>query len=120
LADEDFVCYYGVPLIVKGQVMGVLEVFNRTMLKPDADWSDFLNTLAGQAAIAIENAMLFESLQRSNLELGLAYNATIEGRSRALDLRDKETEGHTQRVTDLTVKFARAFGFGNAELEQVR
>jgi len=120
LAGEDFVCYYGVPLITKGQVKGVLEVFNRTALAPDGEWFDFLETLAGQAAIALENSTLFESLQNSNVELSLAYDATIEGWSRALDLRDKETEGHTQRVTAMTVKLARAFGFGKSELVQVR
>ena len=120
LAGEDFVCYYGVPLITKGQVKGVLEVFNRTALAPDGEWFDFLETLAGQAAIALENATLFESLQNSNVELSLAYDATIEGWSRALDMRDKETEGHTQRVTTMTVKLARAFGFSKSELVQVR
>jgi PAS domain S-box-containing protein len=95
LKGEDFVRYYGVPLITKWQVKGVLEVFHRTAIEPDAEWFDFLNALAGQAAIAIENAMLFESLQRSNLELALAYDATIEGWSRALDLRDKETRAYS-------------------------
>ena len=120
LKDEDFVCYYGVPLIIKGQAKGVLEVFHRAALEPDAEWFDFLNTLAGQAAIAVEIATLFESLQRSNSELFLAYDATIEGWSRALDLRDKETEGHTQRVTEMTENLARAFGLSEAELVQVR
>ena len=63
--------------------------------------------MAGQTAIAINNATLFESLIRSNSELTMAYDATIEGWSCALDLRDKETEGHTQRVTEMTVKLAR-------------
>ena len=120
LAGEDFVCYYGVPLITKGQVKGVLEVFNRTALAPDGEWFDFLETLAGQAAIALENATLFESLQNSNVELSLAYDATIEGWSRAHDMRHKETEGHTQRVTPMTVKLAPAFGFSKSELVQVR
>jgi PAS domain S-box-containing protein/putative nucleotidyltransferase with HDIG domain len=120
LTGEDFVCYFGVPLITKGQVKGVLEVFHRSHLEPDAEWFDFLNTLAGQTALAIENATLFESQQRSNSELTLAYDATIEGWSRALDLRDKETEGHTQRVTEMTVKLARGFGLHDAELVQVR
>jgi GAF domain-containing protein len=118
--EDGFVCYYGVPLITKGQVKGVLEVFHRTALEPEAEWFDFLNALAGQAAIAIENALLFESLQRSNSELNQAYDATIEGWSRALDLRDRETEGHTQRVAEMTVKLARAFGLCEAELVQVR
>ncbi len=120
LKEEDFVCYYGVPLITKGQVKGVLEVFHRTTLEPDAEWLDFLIALAGQAAIAIENATLFESLQRSNSELALAYDATIEGWSHALDLRDKETEGHSKRVTEMAVILARAFGLTEPELVQVR
>jgi putative nucleotidyltransferase with HDIG domain len=81
---------------------------------------DFLETLGGQAAIAIENAQLFDHLQRSNLDLALAYDATIEGWSHALDLRDKETEGHTQRVTEQTVRLARALGIPDAELVHVR
>ncbi len=117
---EDFVSYYGVPLITKGQVKGVLEAFHRTTLDPDQEWFDFLNALAGQAAIAIENVTLFDGLQRSNSELALAYDATIEGWSRALDLRDKETEWHTLRVTEMTIKLARAFGLNDLDLIQVR
>jgi PAS domain S-box-containing protein/putative nucleotidyltransferase with HDIG domain len=120
LAGEGFVSYYGMPLIAKGQVKGVLEILNRSTLEPDAEWLNFLNTLAGQTAIAIENSTLFDSLQRSNSELGMAYDATIEGWSHALDLRDKETEGHTQRVTEQTLKLARQFGLSEAELVQVR
>ena len=120
LVGEDFVCYYGVPLIAKGQVKGVLEVFHRSKLNPDEEWIDFLHTLAGQVAIAAENAMLFESLQRSNLELTSAYDATIEGWSRALDLRDKETEGHSLRVTEMTGELSRVFGLSDMELVQVR
>ena len=120
LAGENFFCYFGVPLITKGQVKGVLEIFHRAALEPDAEWFDFLSTLAGQTAIAIDNAKLFESLQRSNLELTLAYDATIEGWSRALDLRDKETEGHTQRVTELAVSLAQSCGLSEVELVQVR
>jgi PAS domain S-box-containing protein/putative nucleotidyltransferase with HDIG domain len=117
---EDFVCYYCVPLIIKGNIKGVLEVFNRSILNPDIEWFNFLNTLSGQAAIAIEIATLFDNLQRSNSQITMAYDATIEGWSRALDMRDKETEGHTQRVTEMTVKLARAFGMSDAELAQVR
>jgi len=119
LTGEDFVCYFGVPLVAKGKVNGVLEVFHRTVLKPDEDWLGFLDTLAGQAAIAIDNASLFENLQHSNNELVMAYDATIEGWSRALDLRDKETEGHTQRVTEMTVRLARSYGMKEDELVQV-
>lgn len=120
LEGEAFHSYFGVPLIAKGEVKGVLEIFHRAPLEPDAEWLDFLSALAGQAAIAIDNVTLFESLQRSNSELTAAYDATIEGWSRALDLRDKETEGHTQRVTDMTLRLARILGLTEAELLQVR
>lgn len=120
LAGEGFVSYHGVPLIAKGQVMGVLEVFHRTQLVRDEEWLDFLKALAAQAAIAIDNATLFDNLQRSNRELTQAYDATIEGWSRALELRDNETEGHSRRVADLTIRLARLFGLSDAELVQVR
>jgi putative nucleotidyltransferase with HDIG domain len=120
LAGENFVSYHGVPLIAKGRVMGVLEVFHRTRLVRDKEWLDFFKALSAQAAIAIDNATLFDNLQRSNKELAQAYDATIEGWSRALELRDNETEGHTQRVAVLTVKLARLFGLSDSDLVQVR
>lgn len=49
-------------------------------------------------------------LREANAQLLSAYEATIEGWSHAMDLRDRETEGHSQRVTELTVKLARALG----------
>jgi putative nucleotidyltransferase with HDIG domain len=118
--EERFVSYYVLPLIAKGQIKGVLEVFRRTPLAVGRDWVSFLETLAGQAAIAIDNAQLFEHLQRSNVNLALAYDATIEGWSRAMDLRDKETEGHTLRVTEVTERLAQAMGIDGAELVHIR
>jgi putative nucleotidyltransferase with HDIG domain len=120
LDGEAFRAYYGVPLIAKGQVEGVLEIFHRAPLAPEPEWLDFLEALAAQAAIAIDNAELFTQMQRSNLQLTLAYDATIEGWSRALDLRDKETEGHTQRVTEMSLRLARAMGVDEAELIHLR
>jgi putative nucleotidyltransferase with HDIG domain len=120
LTEEGFVSYFAAPLLAKGQVKGVLEIFHRAPLEPDNEWLEFLDTLAVQAAIAIDNAGLFEGLQRSNLELAMAYDATIEGWSRALDMRDKETEGHTIRVTETTLRLARMMGVGEEELVHMR
>lgn len=117
---DNFKAYYGMPLLAKGQILGVLEVFHRTPLYPDTEWLDFLEALSGQAAIAIDNTHLFTSLERSNIDLMLAYDATIEGWSRALDLRDKETEGHTLRVTEMTLELAHGMGMSDAELVHVR
>jgi GAF domain-containing protein len=116
---EGFVSYIGIPLIVKGQVKGVFEIFHRSALTPTRDWMEFLDTLAGQAAIAIDSSQLFENLQRSNQELIQAYDTTLEGWARALELRDRETEGHTRRVTELTMRLARYIGVNDTEMVNI-
>jgi putative nucleotidyltransferase with HDIG domain len=120
LSEEGLVTYHGTPLIAKGQVKGVLEVFHRKPFHPDQEWSGFLDSLAGQAAIAIDNASLFSELQRSTTELIVAYDRTLEGWSNALDLRDKETEGHTLRVTELTLQVAQSLGVSEEQLVHIR
>ncbi|NCC33311.1 MAG: PAS domain S-box protein, partial [Chloroflexia bacterium] len=120
IAGEGFEVYIAVPLIAKGQVRGVLEVFHRSALGFESEWLDFLETLAGQAAVAVDNAELFERMQRANLDMTLAYDTTLEGWSRALELRDKETEGHSQRVTEMTVQLARAMGISEEEIVHIR
>jgi putative nucleotidyltransferase with HDIG domain len=120
VGEEGFISYIGVPLIIKREVKGVLEVFHRSSFQPYQEWLDFLNSLAGQAAIAIENATLLGNLQTSNQELSQAYEATIEGWSHAMDLRDRETAGHTQRVTELTLEMARAMGLDESRLIHIR
>src|SRR5687767_2737595 len=120
LAEEGFTCFYAVPLISKGKIKGVLEVFEREHLHHDRGWVDFLNSLAGQAAIAIDSVSLFNDLQRSNADLSLAYESTLEGWSAALDLRDRDTEGHTQRVTKLTEQIAIGMGITGNELLNIR
>ncbi|MFV9504504.1 MAG: HD domain-containing phosphohydrolase [Oscillochloridaceae bacterium umkhey_bin13] len=120
LTAEGFRGYAVMPLLAQGQVLGVLEVFQRTPLRYDSEWLDYLHTLAGRAAVAIDNAELFGRLQRSHADLAMAYDTTLEGWSRALDLRDKETEGHSQRVTELTVRLARAMGLSESEIIHIR
>ena len=120
MQEENFVSYYNVPLIAKGQVKGMLDIFNRTPLNPDQDWYNFLETLGGQAAIAIDNTSLLEDLHHSNVELTLAYDNTLEGWSKALDLRDKETEGHTQRVVEMTLQIAQVLRIQEEELIHLR
>jgi putative nucleotidyltransferase with HDIG domain len=120
LADEKFISYYGVPLVSKGEVKGVLEIFHRSTLRPSIEWLNFLDALGRQTGIAIDDALLFEDLQRSNFDLEIAYDATIEGWSYALDLRDKETEGHTLRVTEMTIQLAQAMGLSQDQILHMR
>jgi PAS domain S-box-containing protein len=120
ITGENFSSYYALPLFSKGTTRGVLETYFKQPFTPNADWIDFVQTLAGQATIAIDNAELFENLQRSNQELSLAYDTTLEGWGKALELRDKETQGHTQRVTNLTLELAQRVGIPESQLTHIR
>lgn len=118
--DEGFIMYHSAPLIAKGVVLGVLEVYHRNPVDLTKEWYDFFDTLAGQAAIAIDNADLFIKLQNTNTKLLEAYDATIEGWAYALDLKDGETENHSRRVTDLTLHIAKNMGVGSESLTNIK
>jgi len=77
LAREGFVSYFAAPLFALGKVRGVLEIFHRSTLDPDAEWLGFLEALAGQAATAIENTTLVQDLQRTNEELSKILLANL-------------------------------------------
>lgn len=109
------IAYYAVPLIADGELRGILEVFNRSS-HLDEEWQNYLETLANQAAIAIAHSKLLEDLQEANAEMSLAYEETLRGWSRALDLRDRETEGHTQRVVAASVRLAERLGIKGDQL----
>lgn len=108
------------PLKIKDDLIGVIYVDNRahTGIFHNDDLA-IISAFANQAAVAIDNARLFDDLQASNQELEIAYQATLEGWVRALDLRDRETEGHTQRVTVLTQRLARSMGVGEDDMVHI-
>jgi len=120
LLHEKFANYCAVPLIAKGQVRGVLEIYSRSIVQPDDDWLDFLATIAGQAAVAIDSAYLFQNLQRTNTELSLAYDAVIESWAQALELSSRESGAHAYRVVDLTLQLARSMGVEEKKLIHYR
>jgi putative nucleotidyltransferase with HDIG domain len=108
------------PLKLKDDLIGVIYVDNRvhTGIFQQVDL-ELISAFANQAAVAINNARLFDDLQESNEELEIAYQATLEGWVRALDLRDKETEGHTKRVTALTQRLAKSLGVSDDDLVHI-
>ena len=120
LEKERIMAYYGAPIIIKGKILGVIEVLHREPFKPSPAWLETFDNFDNQAAIAVDNSSLFMELERRNLELRLAYDETIEGWARALDLRDKETEGHSRRVTELTVVLCQRLGLPPEQLVHVR
>ncbi len=101
------------PLKIKDKLIGVIYVDNRahTGIFGNDDLG-LISSFSNQAAVAIDNASLFDDLQT-------AYQATLEGWVRALDLRDKETEGHTKRVTALTQRLAQTMGVNDDALVHI-
>lgn len=61
-----------------------------------------------------------QRLQEAHRNLLDAYDETIEGWSRAMDLRDRETEGHTRRVTQMTLELAKMIGIESEQLTHIR
>jgi PAS domain S-box-containing protein len=120
IAREGFQEYYGIPLIARGQVKGVLEVYLRASPHLEEEWISFLETLAGQAAIAMDNVLLVDDLRTANRELTNSYDATVEGWSRTLELRDWETKGHSTRVTEMTLLLAQKMGISPEEQVHIR
>jgi PAS domain S-box-containing protein/putative nucleotidyltransferase with HDIG domain len=108
------------PLLARGQSKGVLQFFLRQVHALDNDWQTFLQSLALQTAIGIDHVEMLENLKRTNRELASAYDETIKGWAQALELRDKETRGHAERVTDLTVRLASAMGMTGESLDHIR
>ena len=108
------------PLLWKGTVLGAFHVEHPMPNVFTDDDVELVSLFAEQAAVAIANARLIYNTETSRKELELAYTATLEGWVRALDLRDQETEGHTQRVTELAVELARRLGTAEDQLEPIR
>lgn len=119
-SGEDFRRGFFFPMVSKGKVTGVLALFSREDFTPSPEWQEFFEILAGQGAIAAENVRLFRDLEQAFVSLEVAYNATIEGWAKALELRDRETEGHSERVTELTVRIAERMGVPKEGLRYIR
>ncbi|MBN2501606.1 MAG: HD domain-containing protein [Anaerolineales bacterium] len=118
-AMEGFNDYMVIPLVAMDKVLGVLEIFHHNDFTTGAGWLNFLAIMADLAALAIYKAELLENQERANIELEVAYGATLEGWMRALELRDRYTEDHSQRVIDLTLRLATTLGVPNEELVHI-
>jgi PAS domain S-box-containing protein len=113
--------WMGVPMFTQNSLIGFINLDSRTPGAFDnSEQAASVQIFANLAATAIDKTRLLENLQLSNQELYLAYDITLEGWGKALELRDKETQGHTQRVTDLTLKLARQIGISETELIHIR
>lgn len=109
-----------VPLVVKGEALGVLQLESYASRRFGSSDVELLTLIGNTAAIAIQNAHLYENLQQSHQSLTQAYEATLEGWAHALDLRDHGTHDHTDRVVKLTVELGRRLGIEEQALTNLR
>jgi PAS domain S-box-containing protein len=103
-------------ILTKDKRKKIISWFSRNLL-------DNQGNAVGSIAIGLDITEIKyanEALEQANNALSAAYDETIEGWSRALDLRDRETEGHSRRVTQMTVEFARMAGMSEDEIVHVR
>lgn len=107
IAKEGFVAYFGVPLIAKGQLFGVLEIFHRSALPSDPAWSSYLETLAGQAAISIDNARLME-ITRNHLKETEALYQINQGMAASIDA--------VQLMQDVVELLKQNFGYFHVQI----
>jgi PAS domain S-box-containing protein/putative nucleotidyltransferase with HDIG domain len=111
---------WAVPIMSHSKVLGVLELINLSPFLPSQDWQQFVRTISGQLSILFENEMINSELQMAHTNLIAAYDKTLEGWAKALELRDHETENHSRRVTDLSVLLAKKLGFFECEVENLK
>jgi HD-GYP domain-containing protein (c-di-GMP phosphodiesterase class II) len=105
-SQEGFYAHTTIPLINHSDMLGILEVFWRETQNVDTWKLEILQMVGESVAFAMGHSTAMEDLKRRNEEFASTYTATIAGLSRALELRDLETEGHTRRVSALTVRLA--------------
>jgi PAS domain S-box-containing protein len=89
-AREGFKTYGSVPLVLRGKLVGLFEVFHRSMLQPDQEWLEFLDALSSDAALAIDRTALFSKLQQAGRDADLKPKSTPPDLSRV----EKEILGH--------------------------
>jgi len=104
-----------VPLIVKGGLLGVINVTDKE--GEDDRFTDedtlLLTMIAEQIAVAIENARLYRQLQTNSLN-------TVAALADGIDARQPASRGHSQRVAEYAVKLARALGTSEEAINVLR
>jgi HD-GYP domain-containing protein (c-di-GMP phosphodiesterase class II) len=109
------------PLLLKEKAIGAFIVGSTSKIRQFTQKEiDLCTTLSFQVSLAVANAQLYKNTQQAVSDLSQAYDATLEGWSRVLDMRDHVTDEHTHRVADLTVALASRMGFPKSELGDIR
>ncbi|HNB52998.1 MAG TPA: HD domain-containing phosphohydrolase [Anaerolineales bacterium] len=108
-----------VPLLKGEQSIGSLIIGNYPFHRFSTYDLEIALQFGGYAAIAVESSRLYEEIIQANEKLIHTYDSTLAGWAKALELRDRETEGHTQRVTNGCMILARAMGIDDEHLVHI-
>ena len=119
ISSENFVSAFAIPLIAKGQLFGVLEMFYRRLIQNDLEWGEYLETLGRQVAMAIDSISMFDQLQKTLMVQQAALDSTIESWALVLEKRGLEPEGHAQRMTVTTLELAQQMGIKDSNLADI-
>jgi len=109
-----------VPMVAKGDVIGLVQVLSGRPARFQQPDASLLTLICNTAAIAVQNIRLSQNLERTSHDLAQTYEATVDGWTRALLLRDSITEGHTHRVIGLTVELSKKLGLEPTELVHIK
>jgi HD-GYP domain-containing protein (c-di-GMP phosphodiesterase class II) len=120
LGEEGFRSYLALPLIAHNDLVGALEVAWKQQEYTIPEKMDFLKRVTDQIAFAMERTNILRDLRQSNSDLIARYDSMIEGLSRALELRDLETEGHTRRVSLLTMELVQHMHIPTEQWNSIR
>ncbi len=106
--------FISAPLIVKGEIIGVINVNNKRSKQPfiEEDFR-FVKGIAVEAAIAVENARLYTSLEET-------YMGAVMALTSAIDAKDHYTCSHSEHVTEYAVAIAKEMGLSEEEAEEIR
>lgn len=105
---------------MRGERTGVIQVLNKLNGVFTSEDEQLLSGLASQAAIALENAQLYDSLKNANVEIQDTYVSTLDALVAALDIRDIETSNHSRRVVEYSMMITKAMGIEGRELDNIR
>ncbi|MFN8412000.1 MAG: PAS domain S-box protein [Anaerolineales bacterium] len=108
------------PIHSKEKTIGVLHLWLNEQREFSENEIRLLTAVTDMAGNAIDRAALHEQTLRQADELSFAYEKTLAGWARALELRDEPTEGHTRRVTELTLRLANDMGIPKNELIHIQ
>ncbi len=109
-----------VPMLAGSEVIGAIQMHSFRAGRYHENEAALLSLIGNAAAGAIQASLLARNLERTSQDLNQTYDASIDGWTRALELRDFSTERHTQRVVSMTMELGKRMGLDDAEILRMK